>query len=273
MRLPNPLAGLTVGRLMGPLKTFVGPRDLATRARALMRDLRVRALPVIEGGRLEGVVTQRSILRLTSTRSNIPVAGIMEPARILITPSMELSKAALLMAREGLDETPVVQSPTDRTAIGMLKIEDLLRLIVEALVEAPDVKVSDVMNRDVISCSPSDDLAQVWELMERENLSGLPVVEKAGGRLRVVGIVTRTDIIRSGGVRVAEESKKGRTPARVRSVMRTPVIVVESGAPLSRAAELMLTKRIKRLPVVESGGLVGIISRSDIVKTVCGAVG
>ncbi len=267
MKLPNPFAGLPVSRLMAPLRIFVNPRDLATHARAVMREHRIKVLPVVEGGRLEGIVTQRGILRVTSTRSNIPVAGVMEPVKSLITPSTELTKAALFMVNEGLDEIPIVQSPTDRTAVGVLRMDDLLRHAWDSIPNT--VKVRDVMVSDVVFCNPNDELTHVWDLMEREKLSGLPVVEESKGKLSVVGVITRTDIIRYGGVRTAEESKKGRAPAKVKSIMRTPVITIQPQALLSRAIELVLTKKVKRLPVVDSGALVGIISRSDIVKAMC----
>ena len=264
----NPLAGITVSRLVSPLKTFVSPRDLATKARALMREYRVRVLPVLEGGRLEGVVTQRDILRVTSTRSNIPVAGVMGSLRTMITPATELSKAVLSMVEQGLDEIPVVQSYTDRVAVGILRVEDVMRLLLDSLSSPP--KVASVMTREVAYCHPEDELSQVWELMEREQLSGLPVVEEWRGKMRVVGVVTRTDIIQSGSVRTAEESKKGRTPAKVKSIMRTPAITISPNATVVEAVELMLSKKVKRLPVVDGEVLVGIVSRSDILKFVCG---
>lgn len=265
-----PLTEASVSSVMSPLSVFIGSRDLVTRTRALMRQHGVSTLPVVDGGRLEGVITQRDIMRVTSTRSNIPVAGVMSPVQILITPSTELLVAATQAANLGLDQVPVVQSPTDRTVVGVLRIEDLLRKIVSEIPSQPTV--AQVMSRNVVSCEEDDDINVVWELMERSRHSGLPVVryDRSKRLKRVIGMITRSDIIRSGGIRTSEESKKGRKPPKVRSVMRTPPVIVSPDSRLNEAVELMLKKRVKRLPVVDGVNLVGMISRYDVIKVICG---
>jgi tRNA nucleotidyltransferase (CCA-adding enzyme) len=52
--------------------------------------------------------------------------------------------------------------------------------------------------------------------------------------------------------------------------MRTPAITISSKAPLAKAIELMLRRNVGRLPVVDEGNLVGIISRSDAIRVACG---
>jgi CBS domain-containing protein len=254
---------------MRPISVFIGSRDLVTRSRALMRQHGLSTLPVIDGGRLEGVVTQRDIMRVTSTRSNIPVSGVMSPLRALITPATDLSATAVQMADFGLDVLPVVQSPTDRTVVGVVRIEDLLRRLVSELSSQPPV--SRAMSRNIISCDEDDEITMVWEIMERSRHSGLPVVryDRSKHIKKVVGMITRSDIIRSGIVRTSEESKKGKKPPKVKSVMRTPVIIIHPDAPLGEAIELMLRKSVRRLPVVDRGNLVGIISREDVIRTLC----
>jgi CBS domain-containing protein len=234
-----------------------------------MRQHGVSTLPVIDGGRLEGVVTQRDIMRVTSTRSNIPVAGVMSPVRVLVMPSTALSTTAIQMADLGLDGIPVVQSPTDRTVVGIVRIQDLMRKIVSELPSQPPV--AKVMSKNIVSCGEEDEITAVWELMERSRHSGLPVVRYNRSRhvRRVVGMITRSDIIRSGIVRISEESKKGRKPPKVKSVMRAPAITVSPDTPLDKAVKVMLKKNVKRLPVVDGGDLVGIVSREDVIKALC----
>ena len=216
MKYPNPLAGATVSKLMVPLSAFIGSRDLVTEARAIMRRHKVKVLPVVDGGRLEGITTQRDIMRVTSTKSNIPVAGVMQPLKIFITPSTDLSKAARNIADLGLDEVPVIQSPASRTVVGVLKVDDILRSLLGS--PGQDLKVEEAMTSEVISCESDDELSSVWDLMEREELSGLPVVQREKGKVKVVGVITRTDIINSGAARIAGESKKGKRP-KVKTIM------------------------------------------------------
>lgn len=269
MKCRYPLAGVSVGSIMRPLSVFVSSRDMVTRCRALMRQNGLNTIPVLEGGRLEGVITQREILKVHSTRSNIPVAGILSPARLMITPTMDISRAATLIADLAFDEIPVVQNPSDRTVVGIVKIEDLLRRVVGGLEEK--IPVKNVMSKDVVHVGEDDDINSAWETMERSKLSGLPVVryDKTRHLKKVIGLITRTDIVRYGTTRISVESKKGRTPPKVKSVMMSPTLTISPEAPVEKAVEIMLRNRVKRLPVVEDGRLVGILSRVDVIKEVC----
>ncbi len=265
-----PLAGSSVGSIMRPLSTFIGPRDLVTKARSLMRQHNVRTLPVVNGGRLEGVVTQREIMKVTSTRSNVPVAGVMSPLEIIVSPSMDISVAAVQIIDIGLDEIPIVQSPSDRTVVGIIKIEDLLRKVVSGLKTQPTV--GQFMVEKIVTCNADDKITVAREIMENSKYSGLPVVRYDPSKhiQKVVGMLTRSDIIKSGAVRTAEESKKGRTSPKVKAVMRSPVITTTPNAQIRDVIEIMLKKDVKRLPVVDDGNLVGLISRIDIIKRICG---
>jgi CBS domain-containing protein len=235
-----------------------------------MRENGLRTLPVIDGGRLEGIITPREVMHVTSTRSNIPVAGIMFSTRMLTTPSMGLLELARQMVDLDVNDIPVVQSPTDRTVVGLIKMEDVLGKISSKLPK--ELAVKEFMVGDVATCSEDDEITRVWELMERTRYSGLPVVRYDSTRhiKRVVGMITRSDIIGSGATRISEESSKGRTAAKVKSLMRAPVISVSSQTPVVEAIELMIKRNFGRLPVIDKDNLVGIICRSDVVSAACG---
>jgi CBS domain-containing protein len=266
----SPLAGVSVREVMVPCSTFVEPRDPVTRARAIMREEGLRTIPVVAGGRLEGLLTSRDVMRVTSTKSNIPVSGLMLPPQPLITPADPAGRACLEMIGAGLREVPVVQSRTDRTVVGILRLDAVLGVIAARM--GKEAKVEDIMTRDVISCDPEDELSRVWDMMEDGRISGVPVVRREGRRTVVVGMITRSDLIRSGAIRLGQESDKGRfrTPPRVKSAMRTPVVTVTPDTPVARAAEIMIERRIGRLPVISGGELVGIVSVSDVIRAMGG---
>ncbi|MEM2192675.1 MAG: CBS domain-containing protein [Candidatus Hadarchaeales archaeon] len=263
----GPLAGLTVRSVMRSLNSFVTPRDLITHARAVMRETGARVLPVIDGGRVEGIITQRDVIKVTSTRSNIFIGGVMSPLTLILTPTVELATAAREMVERGLDEAPVVDGYATRNGVGIIKIEDILSRLEEAIPQA--ITVSDVMVKDVVCCSEEDDIPAVWKLMEESNFSGLPVVREERGKRKVVGMIARSDLVRKGLVRTAGESKKGKTAPKVKSIMRTPVITVPTDTKVKAAIRLMREKNIKRLPVTDRDTLVGIITRSDIIRRFC----
>lgn len=122
----------------------------------------------------------------------------------------------------------------------------------------------DIMTRQVISTPPTTDVHEVAGLLSGYRISGMPVVDEHG---QMVGLVTEADLI----------SKQGATAA---DIMTTRIVSVQETTPVDEIAQLLTSNRIKRVPVMCNGRLVGIISRADIVRmmasrwacTVCGAV-
>ncbi|MEW6593004.1 MAG: CBS domain-containing protein [Candidatus Hadarchaeota archaeon] len=264
------LAGLRVSDVMKPCTVFISSREPVTTARAMMRVNGLRTLPVVDGGRLEGILTPREVMQVTSTRSNIPVSGVMFPTRLLVTAGMPLSELARQMAELDVNDMPVLQNPTDRTVVGLVKMEDVLRKISSKF--SPKRLVESVMTKEVVSCTGEDDISKVWEQMEQAKYSGIPVVsyDRARRVKRVVGMISRSDIIGTGTARISEESRKGRASPKVKTIMRTPALKISPKAPVVEAVDLMIRKNIGRLPVVENDDLVGIITRYDVVAAACG---
>ncbi len=145
--------------------------------------------------------------------------------------------------------------------------------------------VSDIMTREVTSVAPGAKLEDAVHLMAERRLSGLPVVDKDGS---VVGLLTEGDLLRRVEIGTLGKGHGWlamiflpatcacdyvRTHARsVEMLMSGDVISIAPGAGLAEAARLMQKHRIKRLPVIEKGRLVGIVSRSDIIKTLAEAL-
>jgi len=261
----GPFIRVSVREVMVPCTAFLEPRDPVTRARAIMREEGLRMIPVLVGGRLEGIITSRDVMRVTSTKSNIPVSGLMLPPQPIIIPADPAIGACLEMIEVGLREVPVVRSHTDRAVVGILRLDSVLRVIASKVRSV--LRIRDIMTEDVICCNPEDELSKVWDMMESERISGIPVARREGRKTAVIGMVTRSDLIRSGAIRLGQESDKGRfrSPPRVKSVMRTPAITVTPETSVARAAEIMVERRIGRLPVVSGRELVGIVSVSDVI--------
>lgn len=134
--------------------------------------------------------------------------------------------------------------------------------------------VGDVMTRTVVTVGRGTVFKEIVRLMRDRRISAVPVVE-AGGR--VVGVVSEADLLPKEEFRdsdpdrytqlrrLADLAKAGAVTAE--ELMTTPALTVGSGETLARAARTMARARVKRLPVVDAGGvLVGVVSRADLLK-------
>jgi acetoin utilization protein AcuB len=132
--------------------------------------------------------------------------------------------------------------------------------------------VQDWMRTDVISVNPELRVERVWEIMERERVRHLPVLDKS----RLVGIVTERDLKRTvfpvtppfPRWREGKPQSTG-TPGDlpVSSIMTTEVHTVKPTESILQAALLMLTYKVRSLPVIDAvNALIGIVTETDLLK-------
>ena len=113
----------------------------------------------------------------------------------------------------------------------------------------------DIMTSKVCTIRPEASAQEAAQLLSQKRISGLPVVNPDG---KIIGIVTEADII----------SKVNHEGLLVADIMSHEVIAVDEETSVSEIASLLTKRRIKRVPVVQKGKLVGIVSRADIVNAV-----
>ena len=148
------------------------------------------------------------------------------------------------------------------------------------------MKAKDVMTRPVVSIGPGASVTDAAQLMLKHAISGLPVVDAKGV---LVGIVTEGDFLRrkeTGTERVRPRWLEyllgpGRLAAdyvraagsKVSDVMTREVRTIAEDAPLKEVVELIERQRIKRLPVVSGGKMVGIVSRANLLQALASVAG
>ena len=119
------------------------------------------------------------------------------------------------------------------------------------------LKVEDVMVTDVITISYRASVKRAAQVMNKHEIGCLIVVK----RNKAVGIVTERDMLKRVVARAADPKK-----TRVEEIMSQPLIVVEPDMELEDAVKLMFEMKIKKLPVVDKGKLVGIVSITDVAR-------
>lgn len=242
---------------------YVREKDFMTHIRQVMRDHHYRTLPVVdEKKRVKGILTDKDLLNITSTRSNITVEGYASLCPT-VTPETDMLKAAELMIQAEASRVPVVKSVHDSTLVGILSIVDIFRNL--DIEKVPDRKVGEIMTRNVVTCSYKDRVAKVWRNMRELGYSGIPVVR--GGTL--IGMVTRRNIIRAGYARIELEDAHGTraiTSPIIQKIMSTPPYTITENTSIKDAIRMFLKLDVGRISVVKDRGLIGIVDRYDLVK-------
>lgn len=139
------------------------------------------------------------------------------------------------------------------------------------------MKVSEIMTKQVYTIGPDSSLKECAEVLKKCQSNGLVVVD--GGK--TVGVITKADVFKAILPRYPDiiEDERHMTDfeyieervhklfeLKVEEIMGSPPITVSSDMPIIRAGSLMIVRRVKQVPVVDGGKLVGIITLTDIIN-------
>lgn len=116
----------------------------------------------------------------------------------------------------------------------------------------------DIMTEGVITVRPTCTIQEAIELLLAERISGLPVTDDRG---RLVGIVTEFALL-------AVAYDDSIMQDAVSQHMTTDLLTIEASDPIRKVADLCVVHRVRRVPVIEGGKLVGLISRCDVLRSI-----
>ncbi len=245
---------------------YVEDSTFLTKARQMIRDNHVRGLPVVNSkGIVVGIVTNQDMLRVTSSRSNVTISGFVVQVPT-VTGQMDILDAARLMLKEKKTLLPVIESEEKPVLKGVVSLLDVFRNI--DLEKVQNKPVSEIMTSKVVTTRPDDHVTKIWDLMVDKDFTGLPVVKDG----KLIGMITRFDLLK-GTARIGKESE--RRPADsmqvpVEKFMSSPLFSVKPEDSVREAIQLMLKHDVGRMSVVDNGKLVGIVDRSDLIKSYLG---
>ncbi len=245
----------------------VSPDDPLTKARALMRDIGLRMLPIVEEDSLYGIIKRESVLLLTSTRSTATVRDAADRPRLIFRPDDDMFKSVRAMVEFDEWYSPVVDERSGKY-VGVVSLTSFLGFMLRKGRLRTGMKVEEIMTTSPLEyVLPDEPISRVWRRMVELQISGFPVVRSAK-TLELIGMITQHDLLRRGYTRIELESPGGpRRGPRVKDAMTTPAVSVSPDDEVVRVVEILLDKEVGRVPVTdENGSLVGIVDRSDAVK-------
>jgi len=145
------------------------------------------------------------------------------------------------------------------------------------------MQARDIMNKNVITVQEDSSIEEAAGILTEYKISGAPVVNKQG---KIVGMVTEGALLHREtnprtpaflnilgafiyvrGIERYREDFKKLAATSTSEIMTTDVITASGDMEIEDVAALMVEHGIKRVPVVENGNIIGIISRADIIKT------
>jgi CBS domain-containing protein len=147
-----------------------------------------------------------------------------------------------------------------------------------------ELKVRDIMQADVVTAGPGMTVRELADVLAKHKISGVPVIDD---QRRVLGMVSEADIILQDAdlhfpyyiqfldsviylqsFAKFEERFRKAFGSKVTQIMSEEVVTISSEASVREAATLMADHKVNRLPVVDDGKLVGIVTRHDIVQAI-----
>ena len=209
-----------------------------------------------------------------------------QPIRVADAPGLQPSIVILILApREAATLylqtvstiTRLVDIPgvVERIA-GAASADDVIAMpeLAQARIQ-PRLTVRDIMSHRVWSVSPDQSAREAVDMMVRRRINALPVV---GQKDEVLGIVTDRELMSAllpQIPRAGDEADSPRRAAalrdtRVRDIMSRSVLCIADEMGLNEVATLMINKDVEQVPVVSEGRLVGVLTRSDIIRKLFG---
>ena len=241
-----------------------------------------RILVVNQEAKLAGIVTEKDLTRKMRAKGpkwkrrpidKISIHRIMTPNPLTISPHRELREAVELMIKNNISSLPVVD---EEEIVGIITKGELIEFYSQKF--SGKWKVSNLMTRNVITVNENHSIGHVISIMEEKRIGKIIVMRDQ----EPVGIITPANIsfadvedLETGVEKIYFlRPVEGKSKRNVREVslltagdiMKNDLIKIQQDEDAANAADIMVKNNISGVPVVENDELVGIITRTDLIR-------
>jgi CBS domain-containing protein len=269
---------------------IINADEPVSHARKLILRHRIGTLPVLNEGKMVGIVTESDISnRLAQAEplwrrrpiDQIPIKLLMTETVITIYPEASITQAATLMLENGIHNVPVVKNGN---IVGIVTRTDLMRYVAENTGKM-NTKIHNLMTEDVISVHRHHTINHVIDEMNRNEIARVIVKDDDG---KPVGYISRKSLalslltdnegdLSTKNIKMVRRSSPGgqktyryvkQMPVTAEDIMVSPVISIDVNENISAAAKKMIEEGLTGLPVSDGEDIVGILSRTDIMRAI-----
>jgi CBS domain-containing protein len=241
-----------------------------------------RILVLNKEAKLAGIVTEKDLTRKMRAKGpkwkrrpidKISIHRVMTTNPLSISPNRELREAVELMIKNNISSIPVVD---EEEIVGIITKGELMEFYSQKF--SGKWKVSDLMSRNVITVNENHSIGHVISIMEEKRIGKIVVMRDQ----EPVGIITPANIsfadvedLESGIEKIYFlRPVEGKSKRNVREIslltagdiMKNDLIKIHQDEDAANAADIMIKNNISGVPVVENDELVGIITRTDLIR-------
>ncbi len=247
-------------------------KDSIQKAREIFRETGARIIPVVdEKGWLVGYVRRIDAIKITSLKLKIPLKGfsLSAPVRDFLvthpvaTLDMDLFDVSKLLIENNIEAVPVVKSLQEPKLVGIVRITDILRALVNLGFTPKATTVSEVMTDKFYKVEPDERINKVWHRFVEEKEKAALVMKEN----RLWGIITPKDLIDNRSWMFARESEKGKVAGKVKTFMTRGVLTATQDLPITLVTNFMIEHDFTLLPVVDDdGNVLGVVTQQDLLR-------
>ncbi|MPM48129.1 Inosine-5'-monophosphate dehydrogenase [bioreactor metagenome] len=280
---------MNVADIMSSPVYVINTDEPVSHARNLMLRHRISTLLVLNEGKMVGIVTKSDITnRLAQAEplwrrrpiDQIPIRLLMTESVITIYPEASISQAVALMLENGVHNIPVVKNDI----VGIITRTDIVRYVAEHANEI-ETKIPRLMTEDVVSVHRHHTINHVIDELNKNEIERVIVKDDTG---KPAGMISRRSLalnlltdnegkLSTKNITMTRKSSPGgqktyryvkEVPLTAEDIMISPIMSIDINEKISDAAKKLIEQGINALPVSDEEEIVGILSRTDIMKAV-----